>query len=278
MSVEEQLSNAVQAANNLTAAVNGKMGQIDQKVDSFAQNAPAIARAQANKTVFLSESGNDSNDGLSIDRPKRTLQAAVNEGLVGGVLIIYLDSDFLLEQNVTFASNIVIYTTSRFSQANGRRAKLTAKQVESVNQPLADGSTGTIYWMCKLFGLNSSASVTIQNVDLVIPSVSDWVTVASGPRRTVSSRAAFVSFGNIDGVSHYNSFNLLSSNLELGSNAVLVDGNYHVEPYQASIVRASLYSVVTTKGEGANVFGQNVWFRNGQFVSSTETHSTKRGD
>lgn len=278
MSVEEQLSNAVQAANNLTAAVNGKMGQIDQKVDSFAQNAPAIARAQANKTVFLSESGNDSNDGLSIDRPKRTLQAAVNEGLVGGVLVIYLDSDFLLEQNVTFASNIVIYTTSRFSQANGRRAKLTAKQVESVNQPLADGSTGTIYWMCKLFGLNSSASVTIQNVDLVIPSVSDWVTVASGPRRTVSSRAAFVSFGNIDGVSHYNSFNLLSSNLELGSNAVLVDGNYHVEPYQASIVRASLYSVVTTKGEGANVFGQNVWFRNGQFVSSTETHSTKRGD
>lgn len=278
MSVEEQLSNAVQAANNLTAAVNGKMGQIDQKVDSFAQNAPAIARAQANKTVFLSESGNDSNDGLSIDRPKRTLQAAVNEGLVGGVLIIYLDSDFLLEQDVSFSSNIVIYTTSRFSQANGRRAKLTAKQNSGTGQYFADGSSGTIYWMCKLFGQNSSASITIQNVDLILPEVTSWSILLSAQRRLVSSRTAFVSFGNIDGVSHYNSFNLLSSNLSMGGNTILVDGNYHAEPYQASIVRASLYSVVTTKGEGANVFGQNVWFRNGQFVSSTETLLTKVGD
>ncbi len=33
MSIEEQLSNAVQSCNNLAAAVNNKIGQIDQRVD-----------------------------------------------------------------------------------------------------------------------------------------------------------------------------------------------------------------------------------------------------
>jgi hypothetical protein len=276
----QEIGSLIKSVNDMTATVASKMEQIDLKVDYFEKNAPTIVRAQASKTIFLSENGSDSNNGLTIDKPKRTMQAAINEGMVGGVLTIYLDSDFLLDSNVMFAANIIITSTSRFTQANGRRAKLTAKQMGSANHLFTDGSTGSIYYMCKMFGLNCAASMTIQGVDLIIPSVTNWLTLSPsfGIRRVISSRAAFVSFGNIDGVSHYNSFNLISSNLDLGDNAILVDGNYHVEPYQASIVRASLYNSVVAKGEGANVFGQNIWFRNGQFVSSTETHSTKRGD
>ncbi|WP_243357205.1 hypothetical protein [Vibrio vulnificus] len=38
MSVEQSLSNAVQACNNLAAAVNGKVGQIDQRMDQAEQD------------------------------------------------------------------------------------------------------------------------------------------------------------------------------------------------------------------------------------------------
>ncbi|EGN9571855.1 hypothetical protein IS267_004462 [Salmonella enterica] len=278
MSLEAQIAALVQASNNLTGAVNGKIGEIDKSLAEFEKNAPIIARAQAYKTVYLSNAGNDNNDGLSDIRPKRTLQSAVNEGLVGGTLHIYLCSDFLLEQDVSFSSNIYVLPHPNFYQANARRPRFSVKREVSENVVFTDGSTGHAYFMRKLFGQNSSASFTMNSVDLDLPAVTAWATVNNPHRRNISVHSAFVSFGNIDGVSHYNSFNLLSSTLTIGDNGVLVDGNYHVEPYSASIVRASLYNVQTTKGVGANVFGQNVWFRNGRFVSAVEVHDTKRGD
>ncbi|MFR9656409.1 MAG: hypothetical protein SNF94_05425 [Rikenellaceae bacterium] len=79
MSVEEQLSNAVQACNNLTAAVNGKISQIDQKVNAATSAVPDKIKSSMDAKLYVdSVNGNDANDGLSQASPKRSILAAVD--------------------------------------------------------------------------------------------------------------------------------------------------------------------------------------------------------
>lgn len=85
MSVEEQLSNAVQACNNLAAAVNGKIGEVDQKVNqavSDLNNAfPAKYQEYSIRTHYVDcINGSDSNDGLSSGKALRTIGAALEKG------------------------------------------------------------------------------------------------------------------------------------------------------------------------------------------------------
>lgn len=88
MSLEAQIAALVQASNNLTGAVNGKMAQIDKKVDDAVNAVPqAIIDNFSQKSVRLDPvTGNDS----SPNGPFRTLSAAVASVPDGGSLNISL--------------------------------------------------------------------------------------------------------------------------------------------------------------------------------------------
>lgn len=115
MSLETQIAALVTAANNLTAAVNGKMTEIDQKVDDAVVSVPGTVKSYLENRISYyvdSVNGNDANDGLSWAKAKRTLKAAV-EG-VGFRRYAYI----LLSKNTHFmsssisqpdGSNIIIY-------------------------------------------------------------------------------------------------------------------------------------------------------------------------
>ncbi|WP_345861231.1 hypothetical protein [Shewanella algae] len=77
MSVEEQLSNAVQACNNLAAAVNGKIQQIDQKVDAATTEIEDKFLSLSRKVYYVDGIlGVDTNDGLSTGKALKTLSKA----------------------------------------------------------------------------------------------------------------------------------------------------------------------------------------------------------
>ena len=115
MSLETQIAALVTAANNLTGAVNGKMTEIDQKVDEAVASVPGTVKSYLeNRTSYYVDSvnGNDANDGKSWAKAKRTLKAAV-EG-VGFRQYAYI----WLSKNTHFmtssisqpdGSNIIIY-------------------------------------------------------------------------------------------------------------------------------------------------------------------------
>lgn len=90
MSVEEQLSNAVQACNNLATAVNDKVSQIDQKVNQATADVPAAIRKEVNKTFYIdSANGDDGNSG-SQSYPLKTIDQAVSLSMAGGNVVLYL--------------------------------------------------------------------------------------------------------------------------------------------------------------------------------------------
>lgn len=85
MSLTQDIANMVQAANNLTGEVAGKMTQIDQKVDqavSDLNNAfPAKYQEYSIRTHYVDcINGSDSNDGLSSGKALRTIGAALAKG------------------------------------------------------------------------------------------------------------------------------------------------------------------------------------------------------
>lgn len=84
MSLEQQVAALVDAANNLTSSVNGKMVQIDQKVDEATASVPDILRSLAENTVCVDAVDGDDNAGTGrAVSPFRTISRA-GEELVGG--------------------------------------------------------------------------------------------------------------------------------------------------------------------------------------------------
>ncbi|MBE4471851.1 hypothetical protein HJ009_22680 [Vibrio parahaemolyticus] len=95
MSLTQDIANMVQAANNLTSEVVGKMTQIDQKVDqavSDLNNAfPSKYQEFSERTHYVSLSGgSDSNDGKSWSSAFKTFKAALDAGKGALSQTIYL--------------------------------------------------------------------------------------------------------------------------------------------------------------------------------------------
>ena len=98
MSLESQIANLVDAANNLTGEVAGKMRQIDNKVDAATQAVPNAIRKLSEQTVCVDAvEGDDSNDGL-ISSPVKTIGEAIKRHVSGSYTII------LLKEGQTHAS------------------------------------------------------------------------------------------------------------------------------------------------------------------------------
>lgn len=93
MSLETQIAALVTAANNLTSSVNGKMGQIDDKVDAAVASVPAEIVARMARVQYVDYvGGDDANTGNSLGQAKRTIKAAIDSSPRGALLTVYLKS------------------------------------------------------------------------------------------------------------------------------------------------------------------------------------------
>lgn len=90
MTLETSIANLVEAANTLTAAVNGKVAQIDAKVDAATKAVPAAVVAEMSKTLYV-----DANAGIdtavgTMAAPLKTIEAALAKIPAGAIGLIYL--------------------------------------------------------------------------------------------------------------------------------------------------------------------------------------------
>lgn len=98
MSLETTIADLVSAANNLTSAVNSKMGEIDQKVDDVASSFSSAIKEASGSTFYVDQaSGNDTNSGSS-SNPLKTLKEANDRMIPGGAYIVYLVTDYVMDQ------------------------------------------------------------------------------------------------------------------------------------------------------------------------------------
>lgn len=102
MSVEEQLSDVVQACNALTTVVNNKISEIDKALSQAVAKIPEVVRAEGRKRLYIDQvNGSDDNDGLALSRPLRSLARAAFLTIPGGVCELYLlnDYEFLISES-----------------------------------------------------------------------------------------------------------------------------------------------------------------------------------
>ncbi len=77
MSLEQTIADLVAASNNLTGIINGKVEEIDQKVDQATSSVPQKVSSMSFQTFFIDAvSGDDSNDGTSVSPFKTTAPVA----------------------------------------------------------------------------------------------------------------------------------------------------------------------------------------------------------
>lgn len=93
MSLETQIAALVEAANSLTGSVNGKMNQIDQKVDAATASVPNSIREAARAEYHVNSiTGTDSStvDGKQ-GSPFKTILYAIERALPGAEVVIFLE-------------------------------------------------------------------------------------------------------------------------------------------------------------------------------------------
>lgn len=90
MSLEQQIAALVEASNNLTGAVNGKLAEIDNKVDTAITEITETITKNNVVTFYVdAENGNNGNSGSS-SSPLRTFNEAVKRCPTGSTATIYL--------------------------------------------------------------------------------------------------------------------------------------------------------------------------------------------
>ncbi|PSW14788.1 hypothetical protein C9I98_21625 [Photobacterium sanctipauli] len=102
MSIEQQIGALVEASNDLTKVVNGKVGEIDKKIDNAVNEITETITANNVVTYYVdAENGSDSNSGAS-GSPLKTLKRAMQLCPTGSYAKIYIKRSqrHLLESNV----------------------------------------------------------------------------------------------------------------------------------------------------------------------------------
>ncbi|EPG0369740.1 hypothetical protein ACSWVZ_002592 [Photobacterium damselae] len=85
MGLEQQISSLVQASENLTSAVNNKIGEIDRSVNDAVSAVPNTVNQLFNQTLYVNgNTGKSSNSGVSDDQPLKYLNDAIQKVPSGG--------------------------------------------------------------------------------------------------------------------------------------------------------------------------------------------------
>jgi len=91
MALEQTIADLVSAANNLTGAVNGKMNEIDQKVDEATASVPNEIQRMSDQLFYVDAlDGDDNNDGTSTSSPLKSISALNSRAVNGGRVRILL--------------------------------------------------------------------------------------------------------------------------------------------------------------------------------------------
>ncbi|MBO0165095.1 hypothetical protein J0692_22865 [Vibrio alginolyticus] len=124
MSLEQQVANLVDASNKLTGAVNGKMTQIDKKVDDAIAELTAASGNQK-KTVWVSMNGSDSNDGSSEDKAYLTFSKAFYDNRQHTLIVcLPAGEHYVLNTNATYYNSVLVIISSGDTDSFGY-AKIT---------------------------------------------------------------------------------------------------------------------------------------------------------
>lgn len=252
MSVEEQLSNAVQACNNLAAAVNGKISEIDQKVDQATTEVPLKIRQQFDVTLFVSSAGNDSNDGLSSGSPLKTIASALSSerSPAGARIRVYLMTDITVNEETQFVNKHV------FIENSGHTLTLSAREITDTNG--VNVGTG-VY---RIQGRGQNSSLVIHGGNLV---TGDCIPTNQGNNWFFQQWRTALQMGGIDYDSGFFPVVLNGVTVTLGQNVIgLSSGGNGANVYAGQgVVCATLYmATIDASASGAVDMGYGVHFRN----------------
>lgn len=195
MSLETQIAALVTASNSLTAAINGKITEINAKVKQATDSVPSVVRSLARQYFYIDAvNGDDNNDGTSA-KPLKTASAAQSRAVNGGVVELRFKGgqthacDFFFE-----TGRIVCTTYGEASSAAADRAviapALVSTDANGTRMVRAMGVTsGPIYFsninlLCHYEGggpfdpasgfiryTNSQSQCTLRNVELTLGNV-----------------------------------------------------------------------------------------------------------
>ncbi|EJG1615109.1 hypothetical protein CFE14_RS15860 [Vibrio parahaemolyticus] len=133
MSLEQQIAALVDASNNLTGAVNGKITEIDKKVDDAVkdlQNAfPSEYQKYSLRTHYVDPvNGSDSNDGSDWGNAVKTLKKAFGLGVGALHQKIYsaVGKHVITDYAVTQASTVEIIGPNQSHYPNGYYSEATS--------------------------------------------------------------------------------------------------------------------------------------------------------
>ncbi len=153
----------IESVNELTNTVAGKVQEIDSAMEEAKASIPATILSESRKTLYVDqENGLDTNTGLSVSNPLKTLYAAANLTIPGGAVDIRLLRDYAFDPNdymVNFYSAAVMVRS--YDTANPVTIKFASYQAES---------TPDIYYM-RSFQFFQSGSIEFSNINLELPEV-----------------------------------------------------------------------------------------------------------
>lgn len=109
MSLENQVTALVSAANKLTSEVANKMNGIDKKVDEATQAVPDAVRALSSQTFFVDQAnGNDNWTGLNQGAALKSIDEAVARTPVSSVCFVTLRGDYHFSSVVSYGCDLYI--------------------------------------------------------------------------------------------------------------------------------------------------------------------------
>lgn len=135
MSLEQQIAALVDASNNLTGAINGKVKEIDKAVDDAVTGIPQAIADNLYRVVYLDQTnGSDSNDG-TYGKPVQSMRSIANKTPAGGSLDIRLLSDYVFEETEDASfTNAQVRILSH--DENRRKIKFNTSKTEDGKQVL----------------------------------------------------------------------------------------------------------------------------------------------
>ncbi|AXF86631.1 hypothetical protein DTO96_102386 [Ephemeroptericola cinctiostellae] len=157
--IDQLLTQAIEAQNNLTAVVATKMASINASVAAAIAAVPALE-----KTCFLDEiAGSDTNDGLTAGTAFATMTKCATLSQIGGILTIKIVGDYTLKApEVTFKKNSVTFITSAARKTDG--------SIYSLNLALFDdGVTAGSKVVSSLASLHGYNSISTDQLNVVFP-------------------------------------------------------------------------------------------------------------
>lgn len=252
MSLETQIAALVQASNQLTAAVDNKIGEIDKKVSDATEQVDLKIRQQFDVTFYVSAAGDDLNDGLSAKAPLKTIASALSShrspaGARVGILML---TDIRVSEETQFTNKHV------FIENSGKTLTLSARQIIDTNG--VNAGTG-IY---RIQGRGQNSSLVIHGGSIV---TGDCVSSGNGSDWWFNYWRTAIQMGGIDYDSGFFPVVLNGVTVTLGRNVVgLSSGGNGANVYPGQgVVCATLYAAtINATAQGAVDIGYGVHFVN----------------